>query len=134
MIRQIIKSKPGARLNSPENSDDYKDRLIKMIPADVVAVYLACNTAVGQFKGDYSWYWYVFAIILFFTPFYLIRVLEVKDLVQIILMCVSFILWTMTIDNPFVKLFNGDINKLKLFSTIAVALYTFVMPIFYKGK
>jgi hypothetical protein len=134
MIRQIVKSKPGARLNSPENSDDYKDRLIKMIPTDVVAVYLACNTAVGQFKGDYNLYWYVFAIILFFTPFYLIRVLEVKDLVQIILMCISFTLWTMTIDNPFIRLFHGNVNTLKLFSTIAVALYTFAVPIFYKGK
>lgn len=134
MSRQII-GKPRIGPSDPSvQTDNYADRIIKMIPADIVAVYLACNTAVQQFKGAYHWYWYVFLIILLLTPFYLIRVLEIKHWVQIVLMCISFTLWTMTIEHPFVKLFHGDVNKLKLFSTVAVAIYTFAVPIFYKGK
>lgn len=133
MLRQIINPQPGIRLNNPENPDDFKTRLIKMIPGEVVAVYLACNTAVTQFGiKNYVAYWIVFGIILLLTPLYLKRVMNINDIVQILIMTVAFILWCITIDKPFDSLF-ADSKQQQLFSTLALSIYTFAIPIFYRG-
>ena len=136
MARQIYKYRPGSKagLNDENGNDnDYKNRLIKMIPGDVLALYLACNTAITQFKGTYTHYWSVFGIVLVLMVFYLKKILKIEDWVQIVLMCISFVLWCMTLDHPFDKCFKNHDQQM-LFSSLAVAIFTFAIPIFYKGK
>jgi hypothetical protein len=132
MARQVIH--PSGQRGLAGTADDFKDRLVKMIPGEVVAVYLACNTAITEFKGSDSTYWIVFAIIIGLFPFYLKRVMNVTDITQIIIMSIAFVLWCSTIEKPFDQLFNHDAQKQKLFSTLALTLYTFIVPIFYKGQ
>lgn len=132
MARQIS-SASGVRALQQPSADDYKDRLIKMIPGEVVAAYLACNTAITQFKGSDSSYWIIFGILLVLFPFYLIRIMNVTDAAQIIIMSIAFILWTMTLSQPFIQVFK-DANSQQLFSTLALTIYTFAVPIFYKGN
>lgn len=137
MPRQIYRVTPGQPKGlQPENNgddNDYKSRLIKMIPADVVALYLACNTAITQFKGGYTHYWVVFGIVLILMFFYLRRILKITDWIQVILMCISFALWCITLDHPFDKWFKNHDQQM-LFSSLSVAIFTFAVPIFYKGK
>ena len=100
MTRQVIKTQvPQRGLTS--DKDDFKDRLVKMIPGEVVAAYLACNTAITQFKGEHLLYWIVLGIMLFLVPFYLIRIMNVTDTTQIVIMCFAFLLWCFTIQKPF---------------------------------
>lgn len=132
MARQVYKQ-PIQQGIQPANpaGDSYNDRLVKMIPSDVVALYLACNTAVSTFHGTSSTYWIVFFFILLILPFYLKRIAGVTETMQIVVMTINFVLWCSTLDQPF-DFMQGDSKK--LFSTISVALFTFAVPIIYRGK
>lgn len=134
MNRQVERRTIQQREPTPAGSDEYKDRLIKMIPGEVVAAYMACNTAITQFKGDYLLYWTVFGIIVALLPFYLQRIMQVTDAFQILIMCIAFVLWCTTIPRPFEHLFGGKADQQQLYSTLALTLFTFAVPIFYKGK
>lgn len=133
MVRQVLsEDRQGLRSDDTARGDDLKSRIIKMIPGEIVAAYIACNTAITQFEGTDATYWIVFALIILLTPFYLRRIMQIKDLVQILIMCVAFILWCITLEQPFDQVFN-DKNAQQLFSTLALTIFTFAVPIFYKG-
>ena len=129
MFRQVNRR---SELRDNQPGDDFKSRLVKMIPGEVVAAYLACNTAITQFGGDKEWYWVILGIILIVLPFYLTRVMNITDKVQIILMCIAFVIWCTTLEKPFDQWLSPS-SKRQLVSTLALTLFTFIVPIFYKG-
>jgi hypothetical protein len=103
-----------------------------MIPGEVVAAYLACNTAITQFEGPSYSYWVVFGLLLALMPLYLVRIMKITDATQIVLMCIAFVLWCITIDKPFDQIFS-TLDGQRLFSTLVLTLFTFAVPLFYKG-
>jgi hypothetical protein len=132
MARQVIKTQVLQR-DLTSGKDNFKDRLVKMIPGEVVAAYLACNTTITQFKGEDFLYWVVLGFMLLLMPFYLVRIMKVTDTAQIVIMCVAFLLWCATIQKPFDLLFDGNVEQQQLYSTLALTLFTFTVPVFYKG-
>lgn len=133
MPRQIFHSQKNKNLLQSK-SDDYKERLIKMIPADIVAFYLTCNSAVAAYEGSQAAYWSVFFLVLISVPFYLSRIMLVESKRQIVIMCITFVLWCITLDEPFNEnLFHG-LKPKQLFSSIAVAAFIYIIPMCYKGK
>lgn len=136
MTRQVkAKRQSIDRELNPQSTDDkYTDRLIKMIPADVVAAYLACNATIAQFAGPAKLYWIVLCIILALLPVYLVRLMQVTDILQIVIMCLAFLLWCSTNDQPFKQLFESNPTQRQLYSTLALTLFTFGVPLFYKGE
>jgi hypothetical protein len=134
MARQIVKN-TNYRINgNTQDENNFRQRLIKMIPGEIVAAYLACNTAIAQFGDDNPLtHWIVFGIMLALTPFYLKKIMGVTDPVQIIIMTIAFVLWTMTLKMPFADIFEV-LRKQQLFSTLALTIFTFTVPIFYKGN
>jgi hypothetical protein len=60
--------------------------------------------------------------------------MKVTDTLQIVIMCLAFLLWCSTNDQPFNQLFEKEPGQRQLYSTLALTLFTFGVPLFYKGE
>lgn len=108
-------------------ADDYAARLVKYIPADVVALYLTVQTIIAASTAAPPWLlWAVFAAVLVLTPLYLWRVAKITKSLQIALSVLAFVVWVFALpDNPFSTL--GWYNA--LYPAIALPFVTFLIPI-----
>lgn len=117
-------------------ADDYNDRLVKYIPAEVVSVYLfvngALHTAASQIPADAAWWagWIVFGFMLFMTPVYMCRIQGVKKKQQWLIVSVSFAVWVFTIGGPFAALKWYH----PIWGAILLPLYTFSVATFEAKK
>ena len=109
------------------SADDYNDRLVKYIPAEVVGVYLfvsgALQTAGPQISANALWWagWIVFGFMAAMTPVYMWRIQGVKKKSQLLIVFVSFCIWVFTIGGPFAGLSWYH----PIWGAILLPLYTF---------
>jgi hypothetical protein len=110
------------------NPDSYTDRLLKYIPVEVVAVYLAVNGALGTLTdaGTRTFLiWVVFFLLLAGTPLYLARIQKVSKRVQLLIATVSFAVWVFSVGGPFSNL--GWYQP--VYGAIILPLFTFFVPV-----
>jgi hypothetical protein len=96
----------GGREEVP-NLDRYTDRLLKYIPVEVVAVYLAVQNVLlttDDVSDVAGLFWVVFLILLVLTPLYLWRIQTVDKWQQLTISTVSFAVWVFSLGGPFVYL------------------------------
>jgi hypothetical protein len=135
MRRQIIGPSQVSALGPNTQADDYADRLVKMIPAEIVSLYLFLHSYVSD-NGTNKLNWLLWSILILLcllTPMYLKRIMNVVDGKQIFFTTLAFIFWVLTFGSPFND-FIKDEKVLKMISTVLLAMYTFALPIFYKGQ
>jgi glucan phosphoethanolaminetransferase (alkaline phosphatase superfamily) len=112
-----------------EKGDQYLGRLVKLIPSEVLAVYLTFKEAAASWLG-------IFAIICLGLVL-LVRLVYTKDAEKlpqfgaVIVAAVSFIIWVYATGGYFLHLklpeaYPGIIS-------VVVALWTFMVPYFYRG-
>jgi len=132
---------PGAAAAPTPNSssfDDFKDRLVKLIPSEIVTAYVTIqgliagvevNTAADTGNKEIL-LWIVVILLFIMTPIYLYFVMDVKKWPQIIFTSVAFLIWVMVIGGPL-----KDINGLstQFIGSILLIFYTLFIPIIYKG-
>ena len=83
-------------------TDDYRKRLLKTIPSEVLGAYLAANGLIISMATPPGWMlWVIFAISLAATPFWLYLYQDVRSAMQIVLSSMAFIIWAMTVNGPF---------------------------------
>ncbi len=116
--------------------DDYKTRLLKLIPTEIIAAFVAVDSLLKgnmeqlQTKNLYDIsVWIVFGILLILTPVYLKKFTSVLSKSQLTLSTIAFVIWVMTIGGPFFILWG---NLTFILGSILLILYTLVVPIFYK--
>jgi len=129
--RNVILTKgvvPSITGNGDDNS--YYNRLIKMIPAEVIAFYLALDGIVVNMNNSETLLWVVFGIAVAGTWLYIYKANNVTKFVQQILIVFSFALWVYVIGGPFKNLSWYDENYGKLLVTV----YTFFIPLIYKPE
>lgn len=83
--------------------DDYTARLLKYIPAEVIAAYLAAQGIIesaGSDTGRQTALWIAAALGLVLTPLYLRRA-GVRKVRQLTLSSVSFVVWVFALGGPF---------------------------------
>lgn len=88
-------------------ADDYSTRLLKYIPAEVVAVYVFVEGLVKQSSDTSSiqtLLWIVFVAIFFMTPLYLWRVQKVQKWIQLVVSTIAFAVWVFSLGGPFAVL------------------------------
>ncbi len=121
-----------------EQKDEYKDRLLKYIPAETVAVYLALSRAITtatnpsdqQGSDEANLLWIVFAVLLVGTWLYLQRVQKVTKVKQLIISTVAFAVWIFSIGGPFELSFGDPEGWYKpIYGAVLLPLYTFFIPI-----
>jgi len=127
-----VNADPMINVNKP---DPYQSKLLKLIPSEIVGVYL---TIFGIIKSTYGEItlpetsgiitWIVFGILLVLTPLYLKFVMKVSKGMQIALTTVGFVIWVLTIGGPFSTLETGDSKLIPLLGAIVLPIYTLFIP------
>ena len=146
MGRTIINEKPvsphAQGLNLPQQSgeaDSYATKIVKLIPADIVAVYLGLQSLFSGITAEGTRFGFqlaVFIIILVLAPFFLKRVAGVTDERQVIVVVISYVIWGISLGGPFQYLL-GKITEEVSAQQIGgglVMLYTLIVPMVYGGK
>ncbi|MGA1794862.1 MAG: hypothetical protein ACMUIL_03285 [bacterium] len=94
------------------NTDDgYMSRLLKNIPSEVIATYLALE---GLFKSKTLGFdiriplWITFGLLVCATPLWLIFVQKVRMIRQNIIAALSFVIWVLAMGGPFATIEGYD--------------------------
>lgn len=115
---------PGEPLSPAASADGYSDALLKLIPAEVIGVYLAMQTILGNAQ-NVSGYTplVVFLFGVFATWFYLRYALHVTNIRQLMLSAGAFCVWAYSMSSPEqLSWYNGTYAGLLLLA------YTFIAP------
>lgn len=132
MRRNIIREVQVRELAPGTTPDDYADRLVKMIPAEIVSLYLFLQSYISNGNNTHNWLlWTVLVILSILTPLYLKKIMGVDSWVQQLLTTLAFLFWSCTFGFPYDDIISKP-DELKMISTVLLALYTFAVPIFYK--
>ena len=106
MASQAVK-KTMAEGTGETQADDYSTRLLKYIPAEVVAVYVFVEGLIKQSSDTSSiqtLLWIVFVATFILTPLYLWRVQKVQKWVQLVVSTIAFAVWVFSLGGPFAML------------------------------
>lgn len=138
MIRQVIRPEilRDAESEEQDQGDVYTVRLLKLIPSETVALYLflagiirsSLDGPAQEWKLK-AWLWGITVAVLVLNVLYLRRFQIVKDVWQYVIQTLALVIWIMTIGGPFVYL---DFYE-PFVGSVALALFTFAVPIFYEG-
>lgn len=113
--------------------NDFKDRLVKLIPSEIVTAYITLQGLISDHKDNLSTFtWIVFLSLLILTPLYLFFISDVKKTGQIIFTTIAYIIWVLatggfTIMLPSVSILN------QFLGSIMLIIYTLIIPFVYKG-
>lgn len=121
---------------TPQKPDDYRDRLIKYIPADVVAIYLSLLALIKTANPDKTPIirveWAIFWIIFVVSIPWQIRVMKIDKWQQVAIGTVAFVIWAISLGDPFLTAWSTWYQP--LYGTIVLMLFTFLIPLFEAQK
>lgn len=133
MAREI-KSAADLGLREPSYGvNDYKDRLVKLIPSEIITAYVTLKGLITgpDVPGNKTLLlWIVFGILVLMNPLYLFYVTKVKKAGQIIFSSFAFVLWVMVIGGTFTTLLGFPAEYI---GSILLVIYTLFIPFVYKG-
>lgn len=118
----------------PPVENSFKDRLVKLIPSEIVTAYVTIQGLISSAGNSNSnketLMWIVIAVLFSLTPLYLRQVGNVKKIGQLAFTSVAFLIWVLAIGSPL-----GDIlgYASTFIGSIVLVLYTLMIPFFYKG-
>jgi hypothetical protein len=127
MAQQAAAAPGGAAVVQP---DPFQDRLLKLIPAEVVTVYTAVFQILKTAKIEEWVYWLVFALLLIANILYK-KQAGVKDWRQLLISSVAYVLWVLSIGGPIPDFHIGKQDAVIL-SSILVPIYTLFVPVIYQ--
>jgi len=140
-IRLRYETGISGQIPAAAGTDDYKDKLLKLIPAEIIGAYLTLKSIIDSAaitEGTELIQWIVFALLLVLTPVTYIVIYKVKIFKQVAVTTFAFIIWVFTIGGPFDSLFTGSdgtILPLKgVIAGIILVFYSLIAPIFLQPK
>lgn len=108
--------------------NNFRDRLLKNIPSEVLGVYLA---ACGVVTDNSNWIlWVIFVLCLIATPLWMYFAQAVRSKLQITLATLSFVIWAITLGAPFTDLW-AEITLLG--SALIVVCSGLIFPLLSKA-
>jgi len=93
---------PAASLNG--GPDGYNTRVMKYIPAELVAVFVFIQGVINQADPsgpNATLLWIAFGVLLVLTPVYLWRVQHVTKTLQLVISTIAFAVWVFSLGGPF---------------------------------
>jgi hypothetical protein len=111
----------------PGIPDSYTDRLLKLIPSEVISLYVTLHAFIlGSFKSDDPRLQACEAVIagigVLGTPYYLTVIGKVRKGRQIAFSTISFVIWVLAIGGPF----RGQM--IHVIGGILLVVFTFAIP------
>jgi hypothetical protein len=140
MPREILSKKHFARLGGAApvgtKTDDYKERLLKYIPAEIVTLYMALKGLIEATNA--SWKvpaaWAIIAVGVIATVLYLFKTMETPNWKQIIISTLAFVVWVLAVSGePFTSLYSANHAaeaNFKLVTGLILPLYTFGVALY----
>jgi hypothetical protein len=122
----------GANLKPPVKSaayDNYYSRLVKLIPSEIIAFYLALDGIASAMKDKDTMLWIAIGNAVIGAWIYLGRMANVHQLSQRFLTVFALILWVYVFGGPFVQFSWYD----PAYGKLLLVVYTFFVPMLYKG-
>jgi hypothetical protein len=114
-------------------TDSYFEKLVKYIPADIVAGYVAIAGILNEHNNDPLWVtWAVFGTLLALTPLYVCYLktdppgLTVNKTFHWVTACVAFTAWVFALGGPFAASFAW---YRPYFGSIVLILTTLIIPV-----
>lgn len=124
---------PAAEGGQTVKADDYSARVLKLIPAEVVAAFVTIDGIIKSSNQALSAtaYWMIFLLMAAGTYLYTVRIANMPPLVkphlQAALTTVSFVVWVFAIGGPF--LYSASSWYTPIYGALILPLYTFFVPI-----
>jgi hypothetical protein len=111
----------------PSAPDSYAARLIKLIPTEVVSLYVTVVAVLGPSDPSRPIWelWLPFVAGLLGTPFHLVVVGRVRKIRQIVLSTLAFVAWVASLGGPLESIGIG-----RPIGAVFLVLLTFVLPAF----
>ena len=110
------------------STHSYADKLIRLIPTEIVAAYLAIqNLAIGWPDQRDVILIVAAAVLVLVIPCYLRRLHSVKSNQQIAITMISFLVWVFSVSIPYIKWIAP------LWSTVVIILWTVIVPVVQPG-
>jgi len=134
MSRNIISKRTISALAETPKEDPYVSKIIKLIPADIISVYLAVFNIIKSnnqnAEGNPTLQWIVFGLMLLITPFYLKKVAQINTTKQTIFCTVSFVVWVFSLGGP---LDGQNIAgyTAQFLGAVFLPIYTLLIPLLY---
>jgi hypothetical protein len=125
LTRKDHRHRPTAQAATeiPGVPDSYSARLLKLIPAEVISLYVSLTALASTAHPRLPWI--IFAIALLGVPFHLLLIAKVTKPRQVLLSTVAFAIWTLAIGSPF-----GD--QARPYGAMALLVFTFASPAFIR--
>jgi hypothetical protein len=96
------KSPAPEKMASHSAADGYTTRLLKYVPAEVVALFVTLDALIRSSDNvAFPVYWGVFLFCLIGTYLYLWRVAKVRKQSQLLISTVAFAVWVFALGGPF---------------------------------
>ncbi|WP_022668023.1 adenylylsulfate reductase subunit beta [Desulfospira joergensenii] len=122
-----LNSSPEIISELPLEPDKYKSRLLKYIPAEIIALYMTLDSLIRSLeKTPIGIYWVIVIFCLVSTYLYLWRVQKVKKQAQLFISVMACLVWIFAIGGPFAYLnwYNP------VYGGLLLPAYTFSIAIF----
>ena len=133
-IRSTSDPKPATvNIQSDQGVNDFKDRLVKLIPSEIVTAYVTIQGLISGYAGagnKEKLMWIVFGALFLLTPIYLYFITDVRKWGQIIFTSIAFVIWVIAVGSPITTIL--DFPSVFIGSVLLV-IYTLLIPFFYKG-
>jgi len=137
MSRNIITKKGISALQTQEE-DPYVSKIIKLIPADIISVYLAVFNIIKSSdknpEANQTLQWIVFGLILVITPFYLKKFAKIDTTRQIIFCTLSFVVWVFSLGGPLDGVLIAGKYTAQFLGAVFLPIYTLAIPLVYDQK
>jgi hypothetical protein len=132
-IRRPDTGVKAAAVGRAENFDFYLDRLLKMIPAEVVSLYLVGSGFIPEGQGIVLTIWAVICLIgvVALRAYGTTDPVEKKppDWVHVAISSIAFVIWVYSLGGPF----KAQGLAVPYIGSLLVLAWTFFVPMFYKG-
>lgn len=117
-------------LQNVTEGDNYFDKLLKNIPADIIAAWVVVSNLINTDENVHPWFfWSVFGIFIVITFFWTKKQTDHKGLstvwAQVIAATFAFVVWVFALGGPFLEL---DFYK-PLYGTVFLIIYTLAAPL-----
>lgn len=109
-----------------EQGNTYEEKLVKLIPAEIVAAFIAIQDLVLNKPNIREMVIFISAIALgILIPFYLWKIHSIRSPGQIVVTVISFFVWVFSISAIFINSIHID----PTWGSVVLILWTMIVPI-----
>jgi branched-subunit amino acid transport protein len=128
VIKDLETPQPeGSELEELPTRDSYTSRLLKYIPAEILALFLTLDTVMRSAdQVSSALHWAIFIAGIPATVVYLHRVEKVRKRAQLVISAVAFAVWVFALPGPFGPL----LWYRAYYASVLLPVYTFVTAVY----